>query len=65
MTSALKDRTVLVVGRGGGIARAIALAASDAGARVVAAGRDQAALESAYDGLRITGEHVDLTDEAT
>lgn len=65
MATALKDRTVLVVGRGGGIARAIALAASDAGARVVAAGRDQAALESAYDGLHITGEHVDLTDEAS
>jgi NAD(P)-dependent dehydrogenase (short-subunit alcohol dehydrogenase family) len=65
MATPLKDRTVLVVGRGGGIARAIALAASDAGARVIAAGRDQAALESAYDGLRIAGEYVDLTDEAS
>ncbi len=65
MATPLKDRTVLIVGRGGGIAHAIALAASDAGARVIAAGRDQAALESAYDGLRITGEYVDLTDEAT
>jgi NAD(P)-dependent dehydrogenase (short-subunit alcohol dehydrogenase family) len=64
MATPLKDRTVLIVGRGGGIARAIALAASDAGARVIAAGRDQAALESGYDGLRITSEYVDLTDEA-
>jgi NAD(P)-dependent dehydrogenase (short-subunit alcohol dehydrogenase family) len=65
MAASLQDRTVLVVGRGGGIARAIALAASDAGASVVAAGRDQAALESAYDGVRVTDEYVDLTDEAS
>ena len=65
MAASLKDRTVLVVGRGSGIARAVALSASEAGAHVVAAGRDQAALESAYDGLRITDEYVDLTDEAS
>jgi NAD(P)-dependent dehydrogenase (short-subunit alcohol dehydrogenase family) len=64
-TSSLKDRTVLVVGRAGGIARAVALSACQAGARVVAAGRDQAALESAYDGLRVTDEYVDLTDDAS
>jgi NAD(P)-dependent dehydrogenase (short-subunit alcohol dehydrogenase family) len=44
----LKDKTVLVVGRGSGLARAIALAALDAGARVVAAGRDAEALSAAY-----------------
>jgi NAD(P)-dependent dehydrogenase (short-subunit alcohol dehydrogenase family) len=65
MAASLKDRTVLVVGRDGGIARAVALAARDAGASVIAAGRNQAALESAYDGLRITDEYVDLTDEAS
>jgi NAD(P)-dependent dehydrogenase (short-subunit alcohol dehydrogenase family) len=65
MAASLKDRTVLVVGPDGGIARAVALAARDAGASVVAAGRNQAALESAYDGLRITDEYVDLTDEAS
>jgi NAD(P)-dependent dehydrogenase (short-subunit alcohol dehydrogenase family) len=65
MGGALQDRTVLVVGRGGGIARAIALAARDAGANVVAAGRDQAALESGYEGQRITDEYVDLTDDAS
>jgi NAD(P)-dependent dehydrogenase (short-subunit alcohol dehydrogenase family) len=36
----------LVVGRGSGLARAIVLAALDAEARVVAAGRDQAGLAS-------------------
>ena len=39
----LKDRTVLVIGRGSGIARAIALAVCDEGGRVIAAG--------AYDAL--------------
>ncbi len=65
MGGSLQDRTVLVVGRGGGIARAIVLAARDAGARVVAAGRDQAALERDYDALPVTDEYVDLTDDAS
>lgn len=56
---------MLVVGRDGGIARAVALSANEAGAHVVAAGRNQAALESAYEGLSITDEYVDLTDEAS
>ena len=65
MTGSLKDKTVLVIGRGSGIARAIALAAQDAGARVVAAGRNQEAL--VY-GLRrrdpgVSTEIVDLTDQ--
>jgi NAD(P)-dependent dehydrogenase (short-subunit alcohol dehydrogenase family) len=60
----LKDRTVLVVGRGGGIARAITVAARAAGARVVAAGRDQAAIAAGYAGEPgVTAESVDLTDE--
>ena len=46
----LKGTTVLVVGRGSGLARAIALAAQDAGAHVVAAGRDQETLSAAYAG---------------
>ena len=46
----LKDRTVLVVGRGSGLARAIALAALDAGAHVVAADRNQETLPAAYSG---------------
>ncbi len=64
--SSLKDRTVLVVGRGSGLARAIVLAALDAEARVVAAGRDQAGLAAAYDGEPgVVPEFVDLTDEAS
>lgn len=63
-TSALKDRTVLVVGRAGGIARAIALAAREAGAHVVVAGRDQAKLAAAYENdPGITAQTLDLTDE--
>jgi NAD(P)-dependent dehydrogenase (short-subunit alcohol dehydrogenase family) len=65
MSASLKDRTVLVVGQAGGIARAVAVSAREAGARVVAAGGDQAALESAYDGLHISDEHVDVTDDAS
>jgi NAD(P)-dependent dehydrogenase (short-subunit alcohol dehydrogenase family) len=34
----LKDKTVLVIGQGSGIARAIALAVSEHGGRVIAAG---------------------------
>jgi len=64
--SSLKDRTVLVVGRGSGLARAIVLAALDAEARVVAAGRDQAGLAAAYAGEPgVVPEFVDLTDEAS
>jgi NAD(P)-dependent dehydrogenase (short-subunit alcohol dehydrogenase family) len=65
-TAALQDRAVLVIGRGSGIARAVALAARDAGARVVAAGRNAAALEAAYAGEpRITTETVDVTDDGS
>jgi NAD(P)-dependent dehydrogenase (short-subunit alcohol dehydrogenase family) len=64
MTAALNDQTVLVVGRGGGLARAVAVAARDAGARVVAAGRHPDALAAAYaDEPGITVDTVDLTDE--
>ena len=66
MTGSLKDTTVLVVGRGSGLARAIALAAMDAGAHVVAAGRDQETLPAAYAGESgVSTEMVDLTDEAS
>ena len=62
----LKDTTVLVVGRGSGLARAIALAALDAGAHVVAAGRDQETLPAAYAGEPgVSTEVIDLTDEAS
>jgi NAD(P)-dependent dehydrogenase (short-subunit alcohol dehydrogenase family) len=62
----LRDRVVVVVGRGSGIARAVALAARDAGARVVVAGRDRQKLADAYQGeAGVTAETVDLTDEAS
>ncbi|MEU4292515.1 SDR family oxidoreductase [Kribbella sp. NPDC026596] len=66
MTETLKDKTVLVVGRGGGIARAVTMAARGAGAHVVTAGRSQESLAQTYaDEPRISTEYVDLTDEAT
>ena len=61
----LKDRTVLVIGRGGGIARAVALAAGEAGGRVIAAGRHPDELAAAYRGLDVGVEPVDVTDEAS
>jgi NAD(P)-dependent dehydrogenase (short-subunit alcohol dehydrogenase family) len=66
MTESLKGQAVLVIGRGSGLARAIALAVLDAGARVIAAGRDQEKLSAAYaDEPGISTEIVDLTDEAS
>jgi NAD(P)-dependent dehydrogenase (short-subunit alcohol dehydrogenase family) len=66
MNGALKDQTVLVIGRGSGLARASALAALDAGARVVAAGRGRETLAAAYAGEPgVSTETVDLTDEAS
>src|SRR4051812_30705074 len=65
MTLSLENRTVLVVGRGSGIARAITLASRKQGARVVVAGRDRAALGAAYDDPGIVAETVDLNDDAT
>jgi NAD(P)-dependent dehydrogenase (short-subunit alcohol dehydrogenase family) len=54
MGNALRDQTVLVVGRGSGIARAITLLARSEGARVVVAGRDKAKLAGAYDDVAMT-----------
>jgi NAD(P)-dependent dehydrogenase (short-subunit alcohol dehydrogenase family) len=65
MSATLRDRTVLVIGRGSGIARATALAVLAAGGTVVAAGRDAAALGGAYDDPGIITESVDLTDESS
>ncbi|HEY1704383.1 MAG TPA: SDR family oxidoreductase [Trebonia sp.] len=64
MTGLLKDQSVLVVGRGSGIARAVCLAARDEDARVIAAGRGRESLPAAYAGEPgISTETVDLTDE--
>jgi len=66
MTGSLKDQTVLVIGRGSGLARAIVLVARDEGAQVIAAGRNQEALGAAYVGEPdISTEIVDLNDEAS
>ena len=64
MTGPLQDQSVLVIGRGGGLAQAISLAARDAGAQVVAAGRNQPSLDAAYRSEPgISTETVDLTDD--
>jgi NAD(P)-dependent dehydrogenase (short-subunit alcohol dehydrogenase family) len=61
----LKDKTVLVIGRGSGIAGAIARAASEAGSHVIAAGRHPDGLAAAYRGMDVGIEQVDVTDEAS
>ncbi|HEY3954216.1 MAG TPA: SDR family oxidoreductase [Streptosporangiaceae bacterium] len=66
MNGLLDGQSVLVVGRGGGLARAATMAARDAGAKVIAAGRNTGALSAAYAGEPGIGtESVDLTDEAS
>lgn len=65
MGKTLQDKTVVVVGRGSGIARAVALLAQSEGARVIVAGRDQGKLATAYRGTDVTAEVVDLTDDAS
>jgi NAD(P)-dependent dehydrogenase (short-subunit alcohol dehydrogenase family) len=63
MGSALRDKTVLIVGRGGGIARAVTLLARSEGARVIVAGRDRAKLANSYDDPGISAEPIDITDD--
>ena len=63
MGSALRDKSVVVIGRGSGIARAVALLAQSEGARVIVAGRDRAKLAGAYSGSGIAAEVVDITDD--
>ncbi|MET7998632.1 SDR family oxidoreductase [Amycolatopsis sp. NPDC005232] len=65
MATALENRTVLVIGRPSGIARAVTLAARAEGAQVVVAGRDKAKLEQAYDDEGIRAEEVDVTVDAS
>jgi NAD(P)-dependent dehydrogenase (short-subunit alcohol dehydrogenase family) len=63
MANALQDKTILVVGRGSGIARAVALRARSEGARVIVAGRDRAKLANSYDDPGIIAETIDITDD--
>jgi NAD(P)-dependent dehydrogenase (short-subunit alcohol dehydrogenase family) len=61
----LQGKCVVVVGRAGGIAKAVTLLARSEGARVVVAGRDSQALAGGYDDDGITAETVDVTDDAS
>lgn len=63
MRNALRGKTVLVIGRGSGIARAVALLAQSEGGRVIVAGRDRAKLASAYSGAGVAAEVVDVADD--
>src|ERR1700722_432139 len=63
MANTLQDKTILVVGRGSGIARAVALRARSEGARVIVAGRDRAKLADSYDDDQISAETIDITDD--
>jgi NAD(P)-dependent dehydrogenase (short-subunit alcohol dehydrogenase family) len=63
--STLNGKTVLIIGRGSGIARAIALGVREAGGQVIAAGLDDEELAQAYLGTNFGVEHVDVTDEAS
>jgi NAD(P)-dependent dehydrogenase (short-subunit alcohol dehydrogenase family) len=63
MANTLQDKTILLVGRGSGIARAVALRARSEGARVIVAGRDRAKLANSYDDPGISAETIDITDD--
>ena len=63
MANALQDTMILVVGRGSGIARAVALRARSEGARVIVAGRDRAKLANSYDDPGMSAETIDITDD--
>lgn len=63
--STLTGKTVLVIGRGTGIARSITEAARREGAHVVVAGRDATKLANAYAGTDVTVETIDVTDESS
>jgi NAD(P)-dependent dehydrogenase (short-subunit alcohol dehydrogenase family) len=66
VTGPLQGLCVLVVGRGSGIARAVAVTARDAGAKVIVAGRRKDPLAAAYAGEPAIGiATVDVTDEAS
>ncbi len=65
MANTLQDKTILVIGRGSGIARAIALLARSEGGQVIVAGRDRAKLANSYDDPGISVETIDITDDAS
>lgn len=65
MRNTLEDRSIVVVGSGSGIARAVTLLARSEGARVIVASRDKTKLAEAYDDPAITVEVVDITDDTS
>jgi NAD(P)-dependent dehydrogenase (short-subunit alcohol dehydrogenase family) len=65
MANALQDKTIVVVGRGSGIARAVALLARSEGGQVIVAGRDPVKLANSYDDPGISAETIDITDDAS
>ena len=65
MANALDGKTVLVVGRGSGLAQAIVETALSEGASVIAAGRNTEALTNTYAGTKVHIEHVDVTDDTS
>jgi NAD(P)-dependent dehydrogenase (short-subunit alcohol dehydrogenase family) len=65
MALELRGSTVLVIGRGSGIARAIVESVAARGAEVVVASRHPEQLRHDYEGRAIRVEHVDLTDDAS
>lgn len=65
MSEGLQGKTVVVVGQGGGIARAVTVLAQSEGARVIVAGRDKARLAAAYHNTGIDAEFVDVTDDSS
>ncbi len=62
---ALQGKTVVVIGQGGGIARAVTVLARSQGARVIVAGRDKDRLAAAYHGTGASAEFVDVTDDSS
>ncbi len=65
MGEALQGKIVVVVGQGGGIARAVTVLARSEGARVVVAGRNKARLAAAYHDTGVNAEFVDFTDDSS
>jgi NAD(P)-dependent dehydrogenase (short-subunit alcohol dehydrogenase family) len=63
--SALEGKTVLIIGRGSGIARAISDGVRQAGGQVIAANREQGELAKDYSGTDVGVERIDVTDEAS
>jgi NAD(P)-dependent dehydrogenase (short-subunit alcohol dehydrogenase family) len=65
MGNTLRNKTIVAVGRGIGIVRAITVLARSAGARVIVAGRNKAKLAGAYHDPGVSAEVVDITDDTS